>query len=200
MKPQDDANGKIDPSLTESNQIELVNMAHQLVCLRNVANLLSDNNQPLNDILTTFVHLIPEAWQYPGITCVRVSIGQEIITSVNFAESNWKLAAPINISMNEVGKLEVFYLEERPNRFDGPFLRGEPVILETLAVELGLFIERRDLLQLQQRQHREIELYSSLLRHDIKNDLGIILANVDLARMINRNPDKDLKEIFNSTE
>jgi len=200
MKPQDDANGKMDLSMTESNQIELVNMAHQLVCLRNVANLLSDNNQPLNDILTTFVHLIPEAWQYPGITCVRVSIGQDIITSVNFSESNWKLSVPIKISMTEIGKLEVFYLEEKPNRFDGPFLRGESVMLETLAVELSHFVERRELLQLQQRQHRELELYSSLLRHDIKNDLGVILANVDLARMINRNPDKDYTEIYNSTE
>ncbi len=200
MKPQDDVNGRTDLSMTKSNQTELVNMAHQLVCLRNVANLLSDNNQPLNDILTTFVHLIPEAWQYPDITCVRVSIGQDIITSVNFAESNWKLTAPIKISVNEIGKLEVFYIEERPKRFDGPFLRGESVMLETLAVELSHFVERRELLQLQQRQHRELELYSSLLRHDIKNDLGVILANVDLARMINQHPGEDLKDIFNSTE
>lgn len=200
MKIRDDENGKIDLIITETNQTELVNMAHQLVCLRNVANLLSDNTQPLNDILTTFVHLIPEAWQYPGITCVRVSIGQDIITSVNFAESNWKITAPIKISMNEIGKLEVFYLEERPSRFDGPFLRGESVMLETLAVELGHFVERRELLQLQKRQHRELELYSSLLRHDIKNDLGVILANVDIARMINQNPGEDLKDIFNSTE
>ncbi len=200
MKLRDDANGKIDLIMMESNQTELVNMAHQLVCLRNVANLFSDNTKPLNDILTTFVHLIPEAWQYPSITCVRVSIGQEITTSVNFEESNWKLAAPIKISMNVIGKIEVFYLEERPTRFDGPFLRGEFVMLETLAVELGHFVERRELLQLQQRQHKELELYSSLLRHDIKNDLGVILANVDLARMINQNPGEDLKDIFNSTE
>jgi len=200
MKLQDVANGKTDLSMTESNQIELFNMAHQLVCLRNVANLFSDNIQPLNDILTIFVHLIPEAWQYPSITCVRIFVGQEIITSVNFAESNWKLTAPIRISMNEIGKLEVFYLEERPNRFDGPFRRGEFVMLETLAVELSHFIERRELLQLQQRQHKELILYSSLLRHDIKNDLGVILANIDLARMLNQNPDEDFKGIYNSTE
>jgi signal transduction histidine kinase len=181
-------------------QIELMNMAHQLVCHRNVTSLLSDNTQPFDTILNAFVHLIPEAWQHSDITCTRISIGQDTFTSVNFVETKWKISAAINISTNEIGKLEVFYLDERPNQFEGPFLRGERILLNTLATELGNFIERRELLQLQVRQHKELELYSSLLRHDVKNDLGVILANLDLTKMLTINHNSELAEIFNSTE
>ncbi|MHA1494067.1 MAG: sensor histidine kinase [Candidatus Thorarchaeota archaeon] len=190
----------MNPIGNDIGHLELVNMAHQLVCLRNVANLLSNNSMPTDEILTTFVHLITEAWQYPEITCVRIIIGQDTITSTNFAVTKWILKSPIMIAKREIGKLEVFYLQERPNEYDGPFLQGECYIIETLAIELQHFIERRELLKSKEQQHRELSLYTSLLRHDFKNDLGVILANIDLARMLNHNFDDDMKEILNSTE
>jgi len=48
-------------------------------------------------------------------------------------------------------------------------------------------------------QQRELEIYSSLLRHDLKNDLGVILGNIDLARLIiGEGGNKELFEIIDS--
>jgi len=50
-------------------------------------------------------------------------------------------------------------------------------------------------------QQRELEIYSSLLRHDLKNDLGVILGNIDLARLIiGEGGNKELFEIIDSIE
>jgi len=186
--------------VAEPDLSQIANEAHQLVCLSNITNLLSSNSKPIPEILTTFVHLIPESWQYSDITCVRLTLGHEIITSANFNETKWKLLRSIMSSEKEIGTLEVFYLEARPEEFEGPFLKAEGYLSDNLAAYIGSFIERRELIESQKSQHSELVLYSSLLRHDIKNDLGVILANIDLGKMIFQNSGIEWKEIFGSIE
>lgn len=185
---------------SSTNDAELRQIAHQMVCLRNVLTLLSDNTKPTNEIFTSFVHLIPEAWQYPEITCVRLSFREEEFTTINFQQTKWCLKSDIAVSGVSIGLLEICYLEERPHLSDGPFLKQEHDMIETLVRELVRYIERSELLKSQERQHRELLLYSSLLRHDLKNNLGVILGNVDLARMILSNANNDIEEIIHSTE
>lgn len=189
----------MDSSSSQSND-ELVHVAHQLVCLRNVIGLLSDNTTQIKEILHSFLHLIPEAWQFPDIVCVKLEIGKEILTSVNYQHSQCHLESEIKISEVSIGKLTVSYLEEFPDQDEGPFLKQERDMIETLANELARFIERRQLLESKEQQHRELTLYSSLLRHDIKNDLGIILANIDLLQMILIDSEDEVKETIQSSE
>jgi signal transduction histidine kinase len=73
-------------------------------------------------------------------------------------------------------------------------------MIDTLSIEIGRFIEKRQLLDSKEQQYRELSLYSSLLRHDLKNDLGVILANVDLTRMLVCDSDEATEEIIMSTE
>ena len=196
-----DCGGEVLKGLhSTTHDTELVHLAHQLICLRNVLALLSDNTTPMDEILASFVHLIPEAWQFPDITCTRLLLGQEVFTSVNYKSTEWFLDSKIIISDIPVGSLAVYYLEERPKLFEGPFLKQERDMIDTLTTELARFIERRELLESEERQHRELVLYSSLLRHDLKNDLGIILANIDLARLILKDIDQEVEEIMCSTE
>ncbi len=61
--------------------------------------------------------------------------------------------------------------------------------------------ERVKLEEDQLDQQKELEIYSSLLRHDLKNDLGVILGNVDLARLIvGKGGNGELCEIIDSIE
>jgi signal transduction histidine kinase len=73
-------------------------------------------------------------------------------------------------------------------------------MIDTLAIEISRFLGQRYLLDSEERQYRELRLYSSLLRHDLKNDLGVILANVDLTRMLLNDSDDATEEIITSTE
>lgn len=163
---------------------ELVLIAHQLICLRNVLALLSDNTTPMDEIITSFVHLIHEAWQYPDITCTQVILDQEIFPSVNYKSTKWSLNSKIIISEASVGSLAVHYLEERPNLFEGPFLKHERDMIDTLATEIARFIERRELLKSEEKQVIEtmggsIELASSKSGEravfEIKLPIGMIL-------------------------
>jgi PAS domain S-box-containing protein len=53
---------------------------------------------------------------------------------------------------------------------------------------------------LQAQAHRELELYASLLRHDLKNDLGVILSNLELAKAGPQAQDQELLDPLKSIE
>jgi PAS domain S-box-containing protein len=60
--------------------------------------------------------------------------------------------------------------------------------------------ERKQNEEQRRQQHSELEVYASLLRHDLRNDVGVILGNVDLAKMIAGENDSEVLETLSSTE
>jgi signal transduction histidine kinase len=186
--------------MTEGSSSQIERFAHQIVCLRNISKLFSESGKELDEVLDTFVHLLPEGWQYPAVTCIRIILGDRTIQSINFQETNWKQSAEIRTHDTKVGILEVYYLEEKPEAQEGPFLSDERIIMDTVAAELGGYLERKDMERIMRQQYRELELYASLLRHDLKNDVGVIIGNVEIAKMTIADRDELLDELFSSTE
>ncbi|ODV49324.1 two-component sensor histidine kinase [Methanohalophilus euhalobius] len=61
--------------------------------------------------------------------------------SPHFQESQWKQAAPLIVENKNAGCLEVFYLENKPQAAEGPFLREERKLIDALAERVGDAIE-----------------------------------------------------------
>ncbi|MCF2137954.1 MAG: PAS domain-containing sensor histidine kinase [Candidatus Thorarchaeota archaeon] len=76
--------------------------------------------------------------------------------------------------------------------------------LEGTRYTIGIFRDVTDKLKsekMQEQQHRELQLYASLLRHDLRNEIGLILSNIDIARvLLNDEMSPELIEVFESTE
>ncbi|MHA1652861.1 MAG: PAS domain S-box protein [Candidatus Thorarchaeota archaeon] len=52
-----------------------------------------------------------------------------------------------------------------------------------------------------QQQHKELQLYASILRHDLKNDVSILLSNIDLARaLLDAGKPDEIEEVLSSSE
>lgn len=186
--------------MTKDSSSQIERFAHQIVCLRNISKLFSESEKELDDVLDTLVHLLPEGWQYPAATCIRIILGDRTIQSINFQETNWKQRAEIRTHDTKIGVLEIYYLEEKPEAQEGPFLSDERIILDTVAAELGGYLERKDMERILHQQYRELELYASLLRHDLKNDVGVIIGNVEIAKLTIADRDEVLDELLSSTE
>ncbi|MHA1636983.1 MAG: ATP-binding protein, partial [Candidatus Thorarchaeota archaeon] len=179
---------------------ELLRATHEIVCLRTVSRLLADSENTIDSILYTFLHMISEGWQYPGIVCTKVSLNKQVTQSENFKETPWVQTTDIYSYGQSIGSLSVYYLEEMPELDEGPFLTTERFLIDTIAIELGRFLEWRQAEQVKRQQQKELDLYSSLLRHDLKNDVGVILGNTDLVRMITEGKNTMMVEVTDSTE
>jgi len=114
----------------------------ELNCLYSISKLRERNDFSLEDILQAIVDFIPPAWQYPEITCARIIFNGYEFTTNNYKNSRWKLTRDIMVYSERVGTLEVCYLEEKLELYEGPFLREERNLINAVAERIAKFIER----------------------------------------------------------
>ena len=114
----------------------------ELNCLFEISRLVDRRRLTLKEILQGIVDLVPTGWRYPEITCAKIIIeGQEFSTG-NFEETNWALTQHIAVHAKTDGALSVYYLEERPESDEGPFLKEERNLINAIAEQIGRIIER----------------------------------------------------------
>ncbi|MEM2142975.1 MAG: ATP-binding protein [Candidatus Thorarchaeota archaeon] len=192
----------IDVTEWKKDQLELEAAAHQIVYLRNLALLLSQSDRDLEEILFSVVHIVPEGWSMPDRTSARVKVGGLDVQSANYDESTrWYIQADIAAFGSVVGFLEVRFSDVN-NQYErnSPFSSTEEGLLQVIASEIGRFLEHRWVEQDRLRQQKELEIYNSLLRHDIRNDLGIVMTNIELARATIKEPSTEILDVFGSIE
>ena len=93
--------------------------------------------------LKKVVELIPSYWQYPEIACSRVFFNSSEYRTNNFKETRWKQSADIVIDREKFGVLETYYLEKRPEAYEGPFLKKERDLINGIAEIVGGFIKQK---------------------------------------------------------
>ncbi|MGQ4911507.1 MAG: sensor histidine kinase [Candidatus Thorarchaeota archaeon] len=193
--PDDDQYEESDERL-----LTLRRIAHQVVCLRNVSRLLSDITVAPATVYYKLVHMIPEGFQYPEVACARLVLGSSEYHTVDFKETPWRLHSEVKAPGLPPGVIEICYLEEMPPAEEGPFLAEEQQFLDTVAMEVSGYRVRRRMQTLRDQQLRELDLYSSLLRHDLRNDVGVVVGNIDLLRMMLPEADDAVVEALDSIE
>ncbi len=114
----------------------------ELDCLSAVSALVREE-KPLEYILQETANLLPPAWQYPEITAGKICNKDQVFVSGEFEESPWVLSSTILVSDDVIGSIDVYYLEERPEDYEGPFLEEERTLINNLANILGTAIEQR---------------------------------------------------------
>jgi len=122
---------------------QLQERVKELDCLYAISQLVEPEDRSLTEIIQGVVNLMPQAWEYPAITCAKAVIeGREFATE-NYQETVWKQAADITAQEKTIGTLAVYYLEERPQRDEGPFLKYERHLLDAVAGRLGRIVQLR---------------------------------------------------------
>ena len=181
-----DLNGKIKGLLSSAQDITGRKkaedaLAHQtwllgernkeLNCLYQTATVLDYSNESLDEVIEKAVHLVPTGWQYPGIACARIVIGEQVFATQNFLESPWSLSADIVASGKVVGLVEVRYLKETAACDEGPFLKEEKKLIGNLALIYGNMVERKQAEEAIQNKNAELERLTYTVSHNLKSPL-----------------------------
>jgi len=124
---------------------ELKERAKELNCLYEIDELLNDPEISVGQICNGIVNAIPPGWQFPEICRARIEFGNKIYFSSDFSETKWKQSASIKEHNQIVGNIEVYYLEEMPPLDEGPFLKEERKLIDTIADRFGNHILHRNL-------------------------------------------------------
>ena len=114
----------------------------ELNCFYGISRIVNQFDT-LEEIFQHIVDLIPSAYQFPDITCARIIFETKEFKSKNFNTSDWKQTTKVKVNNKEIGGVEVYYLEARPNLDEGPFLNEERNLIEAITELLQKFIERK---------------------------------------------------------
>ncbi len=152
---------RIEAELQKSHDA-LSERIKEINCLYSIFNLAEKMGISIDEILQGTLEIIPYAWQYPSITGAKIVVdGQELKTAL-FQNTAWSQNSDIVIKGQKIGSVEVCYLEEKPERDEGPFLREERDLLNTIGIQLGRIIENKQAVEALAKRTQEL---SDALEH-----------------------------------
>ena len=111
----------------------------ELKCLYGLTDIVKDKKLSFGDSLQKIVELIPPSWQYPEITCAKITIENKEYKTHNFQTTKWVQKSDIIYDDKKIGVIEVFYLKEKPEIDEGPFLIDERRLIDAISDLLGKY-------------------------------------------------------------
>ncbi|MGB8656468.1 MAG: ATP-binding protein [Candidatus Zixiibacteriota bacterium] len=187
-----------------SAQVALRERVKELTCLYGIARLVARPDLSLDKMLEGIVELLPPAWLYPEIATARIVLDGHSYSMPDFREGRHIQIADIVVSSKRRGVVEVVYLEEKPELDEGPYLKEERSLIDAVAREVALKIERRqaeeEKAQLQnQLMHADrlatIGQLAAGVAHELNEPLGNILGFAQLATKCPQLPTQALQDI-----
>jgi len=128
----------------------------ELNCLYGISKSV-ETRETTEEILQDVTEVIPPGWQYPQITGCKITLWDKEYKTEYYKDSQWKLSSDISVNKKIAGKIEVCYLEKKPESDIGPFLNEERILLDTIAERLGRIIERRNAEEALKELNQELE-------------------------------------------
>lgn len=199
--------------LTLANQLAHASLRErikELTCLYSLAQI-AEGRMQLGDILQGVVEHLPPAWQYPEATAARIVYDGCPYIAGDFEKCVDRQSADLVVKQRKRGTIEVGYTREQPELDEGPFLREERSLIDTVACQVANLIERREAAEERRRlqdqlRHADrlatIGQLSAGVAHELNEPLGNILAFAQLAE---KEPDvpeqvgKDLHRIVTTS-
>jgi len=142
LKAAKEHHNQLEQTIAEKD-FQLRERNKELGCLYKITKLINNPNYSFDFVLQEAINILSSSYLYPVFACGRIFYSEEEYTTENFKETEWKHYFQIELAKDQ-GKftVEIYYLYEMPLRDEGPFLREERNLLETVAIELATYLNR----------------------------------------------------------
>ncbi len=127
-------------SVVNKKTFDMGERIKELKCLYTISDSARKNSS-IEEVFKDTLPAIKEGWQYPEITQPRIVYFDKEYVLEPFEKTEYVQSANIMYDDKVAGVIEVYYTEERPKSFDGPFLKEEQDLLTSIAQTINLSIE-----------------------------------------------------------
>ncbi len=170
--------------------------------LYSISVILRRLNITIEKAFELVVEIIPSAWHYPGFTCARITYNGLNFTTNKFKKTGWRQSTGITLYGKQVGEIEVYYLEEMPELDEGPFMKEERSLINSIATSLENFIIRKHTEQSLHFALNEAEIanntkseFLASMSHELRTPLNAVLG---FAQMLQFDPNNKLSQAQNT--
>jgi signal transduction histidine kinase len=197
--------------INQKSQAALLERIKELTCLSNIAEIAQDPETPTEEVLRRVVTILPHAWQYHDLASARLTFDGRVYETPGFVETGQKQSSKILVNGKPRGTVEVVYREKKPDLDEGPFLTEERNLINNVAGQVALILERRETerdrsrLQDQLRHADRLATIGQLaagVAHELNEPLSSILGFAQLAGKSAKLPDpigEDIEKIVTAS-
>lgn len=126
----------------------LAERVKELTALHRTARLLQDTARPRAGLMQEIVESLPGAWQFPEIAGARIRLPDGDFATAGYRDTAWVQRTEFAVhddvaTAPHACSLEVCYREPRPAADEGPFLREERDLIDSLADLLRFHVQHR---------------------------------------------------------
>jgi signal transduction histidine kinase len=145
----------------------------------------------LDEIMRGVVELLPAGWQHVEAAAARITFDDDDYATPGFGQAVDKQSAEIIVNGVRRGGIEVVYCEKMPQSDEGPFLKEERSLIDSIARELAMIAEwklaEEESMNLRnQLIHADrlatIGQLAAVVAHELNEALGGILGFAQLAQ------------------
>ena len=163
----------------------------ELTCLYGITQLAERPELRLEQVVDGVVRLLPPAWQYPEIASARIVLDGRSHATPGYRGGVQSQTTEVVVNRAYRGAVTVSYARRKPEIDEGPFLREERTLIDAVARQLALIVERREAaaarakLEEQLRHADRLATIGQLaagVAHELNEPLGNVLGFAQLAQ------------------
>ena len=125
----------------------------ELATIYQVNELLQDDNERIESVFQKMAQMLGSGWQYPEVCEAKIEFNGHSYTSPSYQPSAFCQTAHFKTQDGKKGSIEIVYTQPMPDEFEGPFLKEERDLINTLAESVQTHynkkLNRKELMQLQ---------------------------------------------------
>ena len=122
-----------DVEKTIINNKELAENIKEMKCFKSILNITEDIDLTIKEKLNKIVQILPNAFQEPSNTFIKLKYQDIEFLSNNFKYSTNILKKDLIIKKEKIGQLEVYLLKENASIDEALFLESEILFLDTFS-------------------------------------------------------------------
>jgi PAS domain S-box-containing protein len=162
-----------DVTEKESAYHQLGERVKELSTIFKLNDILKDDHQDNEKLFQRIVDMLPLGWQFPDDCRARIEFDGNIYATADYPASAVKQDTMFRLMDGRSGRIEIVYTREKPAADEGPFLKEERDLLDTVADTITIYFNKA----LQQRSLRESEAkFRGAFEHAA---IGMTLASLD---------------------